>query len=150
MPGLGRPMVAGGRLRHGHVPIPVVLFDLWLRCVVLAKGNDRGCDGMVGRSCCMIGCDRYSPLLILALPSEPVCSMLKARAMMGSECGNGLRLDVCLWRCSGTDRRVHHLGALKGPSILPICTSLAISPAINCQCVSIRPCCSFFKMYCRL
>ena len=32
--------------------------------------------------------------------------------MMGSECGSGLRLAVCLWRCNGTDRRVHHLGAL--------------------------------------
>ena len=63
MLGLGRPVVAGGRLRHGHVPIPVVLFDLWLRYVVLAKGNDRGCDGMVGRSCCMIGCDRYAASL---------------------------------------------------------------------------------------
>ena len=63
MPSLGHPMVVGGRLRRGHVPIPVVLFDRWLRCVVRAKDNDQGCDGMAGRSCCMIGCGRYAASL---------------------------------------------------------------------------------------
>ena len=63
MPGSGRPMAIGGRLHHGHVPTPVEMFDQRLLYVVLARGNDQGCDGMVGRSCCMIGYDRYAASL---------------------------------------------------------------------------------------
>ena len=60
MPGSGRPMAIGDRLHRDHVPTPVEVFDRRLLYAVLARGNDQVCDGMVGRSCCMIGCDRYA------------------------------------------------------------------------------------------
>ena len=53
---------------------------------MLARCSGLGCGGMVGLSCGMLGCVQ---LRILALPSDPVCSMLKANAMMGSGSGSG-------------------------------------------------------------
>ena len=61
MPGSGRPMAIGDRLHHDHVPTPVEVFDRRLLYAVLARGNDQVCDGMVGRSCCMIGCGTATP-----------------------------------------------------------------------------------------
>ena len=41
-----------------------------------------------------------SPRRILDWPSDPVCSMLKARAIIGSWCGKGKSLLVCLCKVS--------------------------------------------------
>ncbi len=88
-----------------------------------------------------------SPRRILALPSDPVCSMLKARAMMGSGSGRGRRVRVWSNCCSGTVWHGNQVGAWKGPAIRPCRTSVAISSAIICQCVSVWLRRSFFWMY---
>ena len=74
-----------------------------------------------------------SPLRILALPSDPVCSMLKASAMIGFGSGSGIKLRAWSNCCSGTVSRWNHVGAWNGPAIRPCLTSVAISSAIICQ-----------------
>ena len=60
-----------------------------------------------------------SPLRILDLPSDPVCSMLKAKAMIGSWCGKGRSCLVCSRRDNGTALISSHAGARKGPAMRP-------------------------------
>ena len=91
-----------------------------------------------------------SPLRILGFPSDPVCCMLKAIAMMGEWCGSGCFCRVCLCVRRWVVGRGNHAGASNGPRILPDFTSAAISSAMNSQCVSMWGCVSFFCMYSRL
>ena len=55
--------------------------------------------------------------------------MLNATAITGVGWGNGLSCLVCSWVRRATAGMSHHAGAVNGPSILPIWTSLATSSA---------------------
>ena len=108
-------------LRRGHVPRHVAMLGGIDWCAGLARRNGLVCGGGVGRPCCRSGCGHsFSSLRTLGRPSEPVWWMLNATAITGVGCGNGLRCLVCSWVCSATAGTSHHVGAVNGPSILPI------------------------------
>ena len=91
-----------------------------------------------------------SPRRILDWPSDPVCSMLKARAIIGSWCGKSKSLLVRSCKVRGTVSDFSHSWALKGPAMRPCWTSVAISFAIMSQCGSVWLCWTFLRMYCLL
>ena len=67
----------------------------------------------------MSGTAQSSPLLSLGFPSDPVCLMLNAMAMMGFRCGTG---NIAMWFCpvgSEVVGTVNQAGCVKGPLILP-------------------------------
>ena len=112
----GRQVVVGGMLRRGHGPRLAVVECGALLCSKRLQS---------------------SPRRILDWPSDPVCSTLKARAIIGSWCGKGKSLLACSCKVRGAVSDFSHSGALKGPAMRPCWTSVAISFAIISQCGSV-------------